>query len=462
MASNDGHRGLDSAARAVLRKAGSAPKAPGPQVGVETGFELRNGVQVGPDAPLEYGGDGRVVDASQLFSRPQTHPLDGASEVDCEQAGSLNSSVTARRIRPVGGDFDREFSPRPGHPARLEPERPRLTVIRDQPDADMHETVTPNPQTVGSYQQWAGDAVSQAITNFTPDFPSGEWAAIEDFVRSAVEECGSQTAYSARELLTASARHIRWCWATGGLPLEREVIFHRNTIAEYIAHGCAHMSKASAGNRRSQLLRMSELLLSPQQRTGRLAPLPPPDPSRPYSASDVTALRSWAIGQSTQYMVVNCHVLLALGFGAGLSAAEITAACASDVVIDSEGVLVSVRGSRARLVPVLAEWEQPLIEVADAAIQSELYVFRPRRESTHKNLITNFIDKTNQGRVRVSTQRMRATWIVTHLSAGSPVKPLIAAAGVDSLEALTRYLRFVPDSDISQWRAAFRSADTGE
>ena len=44
---------------------------------------------------------------------------------------------------------------------------------------------------------------------------------------------------------------------------------------------------------------------------------------------------------------------------------------------------------------------------------------------------------------------MRATWIVTHLTAGSPVKALVEAAGVDSLEALTRYLRFVPDADVA-------------
>ncbi len=53
---------------------------------------------------------------------------------------------------------------------------------------------------------------------------------------------------------------------------------------------------------------------------------------------------------------------------------------------------------------------------------------------------------------------MRATWMVTHLTAGSPVKALVEAAGVDSLEALTRYLRFVPDADVAAYRAAFRAA----
>ncbi|MEI2715396.1 MAG: hypothetical protein V9E98_00015 [Candidatus Nanopelagicales bacterium] len=54
---------------------------------------------------------------------------------------------------------------------------------------------------------------------------------------------------------------------------------------------------------------------------------------------------------------------------------------------------------------------------------------------------------------------MRVTWIVGHLAAGSPVKALMQAAGVDSLEALNRYLRFVPDADVKVYRAAFRDGD---
>jgi hypothetical protein len=48
---------------------------------------------------------------------------------------------------------------------------------------------------------------------------------------------------------------------------------------------------------------------------------------------------------------------------------------------------------------------------------------------------------------------MRTTWIVNHLQRGTPVKPLMRAAGVESLEAFTRYvdfLRSLPDSDYRQ------------
>lgn len=303
--------------------------------------------------------------------------------------------------------------------------------------------------------------MATAITKYTPDLPPHEWAAIAPFVCDAVTACDCRTPYSARELLAASVRHVHWCVFTAGLPLDRQTVFHRDTVAEYIAYGCSQMSAGSAGNRRSQLLRMSELLLPPAARTSRLAALPASPPTVPYAARERVALRSWAAGQVTQYQVVNCHVLLALGLGAGLSAAEVGDVQARHLHCDGQGVLVEVTGRRARLVPVLAEWESVLVDVAVAAMRPDLYVFRPRRDKTHRNLVGNFVDKTNVARVRPNLQRMRATWIVTHLTAGSPVKALVEAAGVDSLEALTRYLRYVPDADINAYRAAFRAANGG-
>lgn len=195
--------------------------------------------------------------------------------------------------------------------------------------------------------------MARTIAEYQPDLPADEWAAIEAFVRECVTDCDAKTPYSARELLVVCARHVRWCWRTAGLPLVRRVVFHRDTIAEYIAHGCPQMSPASAGNRRSQLLRMAELLLPPQERGTRLAALPPSDPLPPYPPQDVVALRSWANGQNTQYRREQCTLLLALGLGAGLSNAEILAVRSRHIHVDEEGVLVEVDAPRTRFVPVL-------------------------------------------------------------------------------------------------------------
>lgn len=300
--------------------------------------------------------------------------------------------------------------------------------------------------------------MSTAITNFIPEMPPEHWAAIGGFVRAAVTDCDQQTPYKARELLISACRHVHWCVYTAGLPLERETIFHRDVIAEYAAHGCPELRPASAGNRRSQLLRMAERLLPPQQRTSRLAPFPPARASAPYTPAEQVALRSWATGQTTTYKQVNCQVLLALGLGAGLSAAEVGGVRARHILVDGEGVMVEVAGERARLVPVLAEWEPALVTIAEAAIRPDLYVFRPRRDGNPRNQVSSFVKQTSISGVRPNLQRMRATWLVTHLTAGTPVKALVQAAGLESLEPLTRFLCFVPAVDPDAYRLALRKA----
>ena len=304
--------------------------------------------------------------------------------------------------------------------------------------------------------------MATVIAGYIPDLPEEHWAVIGAFVRAAVADCDQRTPYSARELMKAAARHVQWCVYTAGLPLERDYVFHRETIAEYAARGCPQMAPASAGNRRSQLLRMSELLLPPAQRTARLAPFPASAPVAPYTSAEQTALRSWAAAARTDYMSVNARLLLALGFGAGLSAAEVGGVRVRHLHVDADGVQVQVEGARPRLVPVLADWEPALAAFRESAMFDDMFVFRPRRAGPSRNLVANFLAKTNITGVRPSLQRMRVTWIVTHLSAGSPIKAVMQAAGVDSLEALTRYLPFVPDVDPDTYRVALRAALHGD
>lgn len=446
--------------RAALRRAGG-PR--GPQRGRQSGLEPGDGVQVRPHVAVQHVGDGGVVDSGDSAGVAEASSGEGFPQVHREESGGLDSRVGAGQDRPVGDQFDRRGASGAGHQASVV-KRPVLRVVASalggRPESNGNST--PSDSVGGNQQQDAGNLVASAIRDYEPDLPGDEWANVADFVRSAVTDCQRETPYSARELLTVSARYVRWCWRTAGLPLDRSVIFQRDSIAEYIARGCEQMSPASAGNRRSQLLRMSEILLPPEERQNRLAPLPPSDPLAPYTPADIVALRSWAKGQNTQYRRAQCHLLLALGLGAGLSNAEILAVRACHIRADNEGAMVEVTGARPRFVPVLATWEQTLIDYAEAMpLDRKQFVFRPRRTSTHANALINFVDKSKPGRVRATAQRMRVTWMVTHLRAGTPVKPLVTAAGVDSLEALTRYLRYVPEADAQTWRQALRTARGG-
>jgi integrase len=290
---------------------------------------------------------------------------------------------------------------------------------------------------------------------YTPAIKSEYWAEIEPFVTAAVAESVALTPYSHRELFQASSRLVLWAWQSAGLPLEREVIFDRSVIGRFIAVGLSEYTEAGRGNRRSQLLRMSEALLDARTAPRRLAPMAASDPTAPYLAHELAALRSWADRQSTEERRRNARVLLALGLGGGLSAGEIGETRVGQIHVDSEGVLLRVGGDRARTVPVLRDWEDAL-SARRAELSADRYAFRPNHTANYPNLISNFVAYSGVQEVKPVSQRMRSTWIVHHLQVGTPVVPLLRAAGVESLEAFTRYVRFLPAGDADGERRRLR------
>lgn len=452
--------------RVAFRSAGLPPThgggdSRGPQVAPEPGLELGDGLKVGPDFPLQDRGNRRVINARKRFRGAKAATIHGLENVDCQDAGGFDGGVLAGALRPVLYEVCRGLTNGTAHEQSLgNVDRSRVSSSTE--DAKAHPDPLVEGHTVGSNHQSVGGAVAKAIADYRPDIPDHDWSLVGPFVRDAVTDCDAKTPYGARELLATAARHVWWCWRSAGLELERATIFRREVIGEYIARGCSQMSPASAGNRRSQLLRMSEILLPPKAQVSRLAPMPPSAALEPYAPHEITTLKSWACGLNTQYRCEQAHILLALGLGAGLSNAEILAVQSRHIRVDDDGVLVEVTGRRPRVVPLLAAWEQVLIDYSRARpLNSEQFVFRPRRTSQDSNSIGNFVDRTRPGTVKATAQRMRVTWIVTHLAAGTPLKPLIVAAGVDSLEALTRYLKFIPGKELAEVRAQFRSAKAG-
>lgn len=295
-------------------------------------------------------------------------------------------------------------------------------------------------------------------TPYEPELPTDAWLGVRDFVTTAVEDSVERTPYSAKNLMLACGRLAVWADRSAGLPIERDVLFRREIISEFIATGLRSFNAPARGNIRSQLLRVSEALLDRRDIPRRLPPLPGADPARPYTPLELISLRSWASGQSTPSRRTNAAVLLAAGAGAGLSASEIGNLRARDIQADKSGVVLSVAGGRARRVPVLGEWVDALRERVDH-IPPESFAFRENHTEFYPNLVSNFVARSGRIGVKPQTQRLRATWIVFHLTRGTPVGPLMRAAGVDSLEAFTRYVRFVPALGEAEFRATLSGGE---
>ena len=278
------------------------------------------------------------------------------------------------------------------------------------------------------------------LAAYTPNIDPGHWSKIGPFVTGSVTDAAPHTAYSERELFTAVTPLVLWAWKRADLPLRREAVFSQHNIDRYVDEGMSSYTDAGRGTIRSRLLRTAEALTGMTVDKAALKGLGPSEPTAPYSASDLAAMRAWTKLQPTGGRQISAAVLLALGIGAGLAGREILAVRVRDIEVSDHGVVVTVNGERPRAVGVLRSWETALIERARSGA-ADKYAFREARTSENHNAISDFVARS-EAPIKIQSRRMRTTWLVHHLNAGTPITIFLEAAGVQSLEALDRFLIF--------------------
>ncbi len=279
---------------------------------------------------------------------------------------------------------------------------------------------------------------------YAPDLAAAEWPSIKGFVIAAALDAAPSLPYKPRRVLHALTVLARAC-VMQGWALTRESALQREAIDYAVTDPSIALTPSSRASIRPILLRVSEAL-KVDHAIHRLTRLPGADPSRPYSPQELVWFRQWALGQPGA-KVTDAQSMLALCAGAGLSAGEMLRARSEHVVQTPNGQDVIVPGSRPRRVPLLHEWESTMTSVMRERV-GDGWLFRPGSRSHNPNYVGNFLGRSlDCGHGRPQLQRLRATWLVTHLDAGTHAVALLEAAGVESLEALTRYLQFVDRPD---------------
>jgi hypothetical protein len=302
-------------------------------------------------------------------------------------------------------------------------------------------------------QAWDGgepirpdDSVSGTIDRFSPkDVPPAIWNRIEPLVKEAVATSTPRTVSRANDLLTVTAQLAVWAHRIGQ-PLDPEILFHPDTVDRFVTEGCAHLSEGSRLNYRTQLWKVGAAVLGPALYPPRPLPMRRSEVTAPYLEAQITEVVSWSQGLPTEAMRRNVQALLAIGLGAGLSAREVKRLVGTEVREEEGLVLVEVVGDNARTVPVRGQWAQGVL--AFARESGPRPYFRPERLRITRGDILAFIDRCTEPDqdAMFSVQRLRVTWVVSHLAAGVPVGVLARGAGVGPGH-LTKYLRFVPEPD---------------
>ncbi|PZF10004.1 hypothetical protein DEJ25_13605 [Curtobacterium sp. MCPF17_011] len=303
----------------------------------------------------------------------------------------------------------------------------------------------------------SGDPVAgSSHYNYTPKMPAEMWTRIGGFVRETVRSAAPKTPYTEKQLYPVTAMLTRWAVETAGYPLKVKMLFHPATVDQFSRQGLVAYTNAGRATMRSKLRSMATALLGPDRAPDAKPTITRSGPSAPYDEREIASLLSWASVQRSPERRSSAHALLALGLGMGLTGREICEVKAEDVHRSDEAVELRVGGANPRRVVVIREWEDALRDRFDF-MEGAGWLFRAGQEGGNANLITDFVSR-NPGRVHLQARRMRATWIVRHLTSGTPLPVLIAAAGVQSAEAFDRLLPFVAGRDWESDRRFLRDA----
>jgi hypothetical protein len=113
----------------------------------------------------------------------------------------------------------------------------------------------------------------------------------------------------------------------------------------------------------------------------------------------------------------------------------------SDVITTGVVVRVLVTGEAPRSVPVLDRYEDLLVGLAKPAGDGLLI----GATSTHRNNTSKLTAslKRGSGHPVLSVPRLRSTWIVEHLTRGTRLPELLAAAGTTRIEPFDDLLVYV-------------------
>jgi len=140
------------------------------------------------------------------------------------------------------------------------------------------------------------------------------------------------------------------------------------------------------------------------------APLPRERAKAPYTPAEIGGYLALAGAQPTAARRMRAAALVCLGAGAGLIRAGLRQVRGTDICRRSGGVIVEVRGSRPRAVPVLARYHEPLLASAQfAAGQLITGGTDPQRHNLTTPLTAALAG--GAGLPRLDTSRLRATWL---------------------------------------------------
>jgi hypothetical protein len=286
----------------------------------------------------------------------------------------------------------------------------------------------------------ADDEIRLHIAGYHPrGIPSVRWEAIRPFVTDSTCRLPTAGWPSTTRSLRVLSQLANWA-VENGLALDPEVLLDPDTVERFVTEGLNR--DTSRATYRAVLRRIGPLVTRKAPWEPRPAALARRHVARPYTSAEMECLSVDALRQSTHARTRAARALLALGAGAGLDGRWATRVEADDIAVDGSVVMVEVGEPSARAVPVLAAWESEVLQLASSGRDEYLVGGYSTSRNRANALAARLV--VPPGHPRLSAARLRSTWLLWHLDAGTRLPELAAAAGLQGITVLSDLLPEVP------------------
>ena len=298
------------------------------------------------------------------------------------------------------------------------------------------------PKPTGRARQESPDS-QQWLEGYRPrSVDRTDWEKVRPFVTAWVSQLGEIELGRLGRLLGLLARLAVWA-DRQSLPLDPEVVLDPDMVERFVTETVPH--DRSASTYRSDLRRIGIALTRKAPWESQPAGLARREVADPYTSIELEQLKVDALAQATRLRRRAARAVLALGAGAGLDGRWVGRVAGGDVVKVGTAVLVKVGERSAREVPVLATWEEEVLDLATSAGTQFLIGGRSLAPNRVSDLIYRL--EVPRDHPKLSPARLRSTWLVTHLTMGTRLPELARAAGLRGVFVLSDLLPHVAPFD---------------
>ncbi len=260
----------------------------------------------------------------------------------------------------------------------------------------------------------------------------------ELFVAEMVADLAVGDTPSTKRMTRVLQRLVDWSLAEG-MALDRDLILDPDTVDRFVE--VALGADRSQATYRSVLRKVGPELTVTAPWPPRPVAVPRRALASPYSADEVALLVGDASNQPTAHRRRAARALLALGLGAGLDGRWLTRVTARDVHRRGDSIVVMAGEPMARAVVLLARWEEDVRHLAETAGTE----FLVGGSSTSRNRTGHLVASLEvpTGHPSIAPARLRSTWLLWHLQAGTRLPELCRAAGIKGPAVLSELLGLV-------------------